>query len=759
MGLGLSEISSNCLIRHHTDNAGKPDTQAENLMKKHLLNLPIRYKISFCVIIVITVTTLGSGFFLELRVREIIEANITSELENTSSSILDSIRTTTSASIKNRLRGIAEKNYEITSYFYNQQISGQLSEKEAKKQAAAVLLSQTIGRTGYIYCVDSTGVIQVHPESSLHNRDISSFGFIKQQMAKKEGYLEYEWKNPSDREERSKALYMVYFEPWDWIISVSSYREEFKYLIKVADFRDSVLNRRFGATGYSYLIDLKGNLILHPKLEGINIFNSMDADGRMFIQELCRQKNGSIIYPWKNPDEEVARNKLVIFNHIPEYDWIIASSSYLDEFYQPITTIRTIILTTIVLTLLIALLITFWISSLITEPLKHLMAKLDLGANGDLSVRMAVNTTEEIGKLAGYFNEFMERLELHHRELERLVKERTRDLEEEMAERIRVAEKLESHMELLETFRNTIANPLFYKNSDGVYLGCNTAFSSLILGMRNDEIIGKSVIDMNHVIGYEQLSALHARDMKRIQSGGSEKYEDKVRCTDNVVRDFQFSVATFADHRGKTAGLAGVMMDLTEINQARQKIQEQADKINETNKKLAQLAAIDGLTGISNRRIFQEQLNLQIRLSSRNGCIISLLMIDVDHFKSYNDTFGHTAGDEILQQLAKILDEKSRSTDVVARYGGEEFGIILPNTGKKGAFCMAKVFQKAIADATWNHRDITVSMGMASESFSVAATSQLEDQMLLFINKADKALYHSKNTGRNRMTHHDEMSL
>jgi len=728
-------------------------------MKHYFFNLPIRYKILLCFILIIVTTTLSSGVFLEVRVREIIEANITSELENTSRSILDAIRTTASASIKNRLRGIAEKNHDIVSYFYSLQKNGQLSEKEAKAQAAAVLLSQTIGRTGYIYCVNSSGVLTVHPEPSLQDKNISSFGFIRQQMAKKNGYLEeYEWKNPSDQKERSKALYMAYFEPWDWIISVSSYRDEYKDLINVADFRDSVLNRRFGATGYSYLIDLKGNLILHPKLEGTNIFDSMDADGRLFIQEMCRQKNGSIIYPWKNPDEQEARDKLVIFDYLPEYDWIIASSSYLNEFYQPVTTIRTIIFSTMFFTLLIGLLFAFWISSLITEPLKRLMTNLDKGATGDLSVRMEGNTTEEIGKLARYFNQFMERLERNQRELENRVKERTRELEEEMAERIKISEKLENHMELLETFSDTIASPVFYKDHSGAYLGCNTAFSSEILGMDKEEIIGKTLLDLDNANTREKLAALHDRDMKRIRLGGGEIYEDRVRCADAIIRDFQFSVTTFADHAGKTAGLAGVMMDLTEINEARQKIQEQADKINEANKILAQLAALDGLTGISNRRTFEEQLDLQIRLSSRNGSMLSLLMIDVDHFKSYNDTFGHPAGDEILKLLATILDKGARSTDVVARYGGEEFAVILPNTDKQGALSMGKKFQESIAAATWPHRPITVSIGLVSKSFTVSAASQSEDQIVSFINQADKALYHSKETGRDRMTHQEDMN-
>lgn len=725
-------------------------------MKRIFLNLPIRFKILLCFTIVIVTATVSSGVFLENRVRKIIEANITSELENTSRMIHDTIETTATASIKNRLRGIAEKNLEITSYYYHQQTSGQLTEGEAKARTAAILLAQIIGRTGYIYCIDGQGIIKVHPETSLHNKDISNFQFIRQQIATKEGYLEYEWKNPSDNAKRSKALYMVYFEPWDWIISVSSYREDFKDLINVADFRGSVLNNRFGATGYSYLIDLKGNLIIHPKLEGTNIIDSKDADGRMFIKELCRQKNGSIIYPWKNPDEHVARKKLVIFNHIPQYDWIIASSSYLEEFYKPVTVIRAIIISTILITLVIVLPFTFWISSLITNPLKHLMLKLDRGARGDLSVRMETVTKEEIGKLSGYFNQFMGRLEQHHLELENRVRERTRELEDEITERLKVAGKLQSQMELLETFRNTILTPVFYKNSNGAYLGFNTAFSSQILGLEKGEVIGKTFPELQGEVEGKMIAILHDRDMRRIEVGGSEVYEEKVRCADKIPRVFQFSVATFADHTGRTAGLAGVMMDLTEINQARQKIQEQSDKIKETNKKLAQLASLDGLTGISNRRTFQAQLDLQIRLSSRNGGIVSLLMLDVDHFKSFNDTFGHTAGDEILKKLASILDCRVRSTDIVARYGGEEFAVILPDTDKNGALSMAGKIQEAIAAGEWPNRQITASIGVASLHFTLSTTST-EKQMLHFINQADCALYRSKTNGRNQISHADDI--
>ncbi len=708
--------------------------------------------------VIVVIITTGGGFFLEKMVRKTIEAQISSELDNLSQSIQDTVKTTASASIKNRLRGIAEKNLDIVSYFYNQQASGQLSENHAKLQTAEILLSQTIGKTGYIYCVNSAGIIQVHPEDKLIGKNISDFPFIQQQIHEKKGYLEYEWKNPSDLQQRSKALFMVYFEPWDWIITVSSYKEDFKNLINVDDFRSSVLNHRFGTTGYSFLIDLKGNLIIHPKLEGTNIYNSKDANGRMFIKELCEKKNGRIIYPWKNPDEHIAREKLVIFNLIPEYGWIIASSSYLEEFYQPVRSIRTIIIFTILVILLAVLPLTFWISSLITNPLQKLMVKLDRGAKGDLSVRMEVETNKEIGKLACYFNEFMDKRQQHHLELENRVLRRTIDLEDEMAERLRVENTLRKHMKLLDTFQDTIPNPLFYKNSAGLYLGCNTAFAQQIMGIDQKMIIGKTLAELDNVISSELIGSLQGQDLELFQSGGSQVYEQKVTCSDGVIRDFQFSKATFSDNDGKVVGLAGVMMDLTEINQARQKIQEQADKIKKANKRLAELASLDGLTGIQNRRLFQEKLNLHIRLSNRNDSILSLLMIDVDHFKSYNDTYGHIAGDEVLKSVAALLGKNARSTDVVARYGGEEFTIILPETSKGDAMALAENFKKAFAANAWPNRLITASFGVASKSFKISKTRQLEQILSQFINQADTALYHSKEIGRNCVTHIDDIS-
>jgi len=393
-------------------------------LSRRFADLRIRYKllISYSAVFILSLT-IGSVIIYHF-VKATIESNTESELKNTTQTILSMVRTSAAVSIQNPLRAVAEKNREIARHFYEQAQAGAMGMPEAKALTREIMLSQSIGKTGYIYCIDSDGVMVTHPEKELLGVDLSNHDFIKRQKANKVGYLEYDWRNPGESHPRPKALYMTYFEPWDWIISASSYRNEFRELVNVDDFRDSILSIVFGQTGYSYVLDMEGNLIVHPSLEG-NYYDATDLEGRHFIQEICRRKSGKIIYSWKAPGESEAREKLVIFNHIPEYDWIVASSSYLEEFNAPLKTIGQLILATVVISLLLVLPITSRISSSITNPLQELMERFEQGARGDISVRMQRRSKDEVGRLASYFNTFMERLEAYLNE--------SRAAEQEMA--------------------------------------------------------------------------------------------------------------------------------------------------------------------------------------------------------------------------------------------------------------------------------------------------------------------------------------
>lgn len=167
-----------------------------------------------------------------------------------------------------------------------------------------------------------------------------------------------------------------------------------------------------------------------------------------------------------------------------------------------------------------------------------------------------------------------------------------------------------------------------------------------------------------------------------------------------------------------------------------------------------QLATIDGLTELYNHRYFQDTLRNQIEISKRYNQDFSLIIIDVDFFKKFNDKYGHQAGDAVLKQVAQILKRNSRVTDYVCRYGGEEMCIILPNTNSEAALFNANRIRKEIAENTF-HLDanttsnVTISLGVATYPHHGESAQEL-------IEYADKCLYYAKENGRNQVGQHPQ---
>lgn len=162
-----------------------------------------------------------------------------------------------------------------------------------------------------------------------------------------------------------------------------------------------------------------------------------------------------------------------------------------------------------------------------------------------------------------------------------------------------------------------------------------------------------------------------------------------------------------------------------------------------------ELALLDGLTNIYNRRYFEELLDREVERALRYPQEFSLLMIDIDDFKKYNDTYGHLAGDNVLRSITEILLKKSRVTDFIARYGGEEFVIIAPHTDKKGATILAA----RIVDIVSRKEFILKNSGLSRVTVSIGVAAFKEDAATKedLIQRADEALYQAKKLGKNKM--------
>ncbi|MBS0191902.1 MAG: diguanylate cyclase [Phycisphaerales bacterium] len=163
---------------------------------------------------------------------------------------------------------------------------------------------------------------------------------------------------------------------------------------------------------------------------------------------------------------------------------------------------------------------------------------------------------------------------------------------------------------------------------------------------------------------------------------------------------------------------------------------------------LSQRAQIDGLTGLWNRAYFDRRVQDEVARVQRHGGALSIAFFDADHFKSINDTFGHPAGDAVLQGIAQVIQRESRQSDIACRYGGEEFVLIMPETNAQDGFAFCDRLRTALESVVWPRhpeRKVTVSIGVAGSSNGASLTASA------WVEAADKCLYAAKKGGRNRV--------
>ncbi len=190
-------------------------------------------------------------------------------------------------------------------------------------------------------------------------------------------------------------------------------------------------------------------------------------------------------------------------------------------------------------------------------------------------------------------------------------------------------------------------------------------------------------------------------------------------------------------------------------DQAYLALRHSQQQLQEKNLQLLRLSNQDGLTELSNRRYFNEYLEAQWKLAIRDKTPISLLMIDVDDFKRYNDTYGHLAGDDVLRQVANVMRQRFlRPTDLTARFGGEEFAVILPATPFPALQSLAESLRSGVQELAIAHRGSSIGEVLTISIGCTCAIPQADDNAMRWINRADRAMYQAKKYGKNQVVVH-----
>ncbi|EME70184.1 GGDEF domain-containing protein [Paramagnetospirillum caucaseum] len=307
--------------------------------------------------------------------------------------------------------------------------------------------------------------------------------------------------------------------------------------------------------------------------------------------------------------------------------------------------------------------------------------------------------------------------------LEQQVVARTRELAEQRSHAVQARAFVESLLE-------AVPNPLWWKDTDGRYLGYNGAFREMH-GIAAADWLGRTTAEMVN----SDFATISAKaDLRAIAETGRVQFEAHLEVAAGKALDVVVNKTVWRGRDKRPEGVIGVMLDITD----RKRMEAE----------LRRLATTDVLTGAFNRRHFMELAGAEVDRARRHGRPLVALMLDIDHFKRVNDTYGHPVGDVAIKALSDTCAQVIRHEDVLGRLGGEEFAIVLTETDLDGALQVAERLRQAIAAIR-----IPVEAGTVAFTISIGTAERLETDSTIdaMLSRADMALYAAKRSGRNRV--------
>ena len=638
----------------------------------------------------------------------VITRHLDENLVKTVKGIRQIVETSATLSSRSYLQAVAEQYLATVNIQYLRSLSGQISKDEAQQESRSRILTKTIASSGYTYIIDSHGVLQSHPVSLLQGKDISEWQFVKEQINRKKGFLEYEWQNPGESKPREKVLYMDYFDPWDWIISVTAYKDELDQLINPRDFRDDILSMKIAEHGYPFVIDKSGQVLAHPTMSG-NVL-AQDSEYRDFFRDIISAREGKILYDWTDPQTKEKKKKIAVFETIEPFGWIVAASGYVSDFYRPLQSLKKLFIALVCGGLLLAILVSYYLSTYITAPLNSLLNQIS--AEQDLSVfeNVSLPGRNEIEELSDHFSGYM-----------RQLNDRNKELREHLQEQKKTSLDLNIYKEIFEN----IIEGISITDSQGTIISANPAFER-ITGYSVEEAVGNNPrilkSERHPPEFYEEMW-----DMLRKKGFWSGEIWNKRKNGETYPE--WLTISAVRDKFGKVSNYAAVFNDITELVKHKERIQF--------------LAFHDHLTKLPNRLMVREELCQMISECKRKEEKLICLICDLDNFKTFNDSLGQEGGDSLLNMFVGRLRPLLRLEDTLGRIGGDEF-VILAKTGDdsaKYALSISDRIFSACKDSIQLGDQIiylTMTIGIALFPDDASEEDELLKRAMLALNSAEK---------------------
>lgn len=311
-------------------------------------------------------------------------------------------------------------------------------------------------------------------------------------------------------------------------------------------------------------------------------------------------------------------------------------------------------------------------------------------------------------------------------------------------------QKLTGQLRFLEALLDELPTPIFAKTADGRFCFFNKAYEQFF-DVDRHTLLGKTVLDLEY-LSLESRERFYREDMYAIENTTEVHYETMFNTSEGPKQTLYWSKGICVSSTGEK-GLIGNLVDISAIKQLEATLSAKLCELKDAQRALLRLSYTDSLTGVLNVRGFQERVMKWIKIAEAYEQPMTLMIFDLDRFKTVNDVFGHSVGDELLKKFAEILKKNCRPKDVVARIGGDEFVVLLPMTTQKDAISIAHRIEDGVRSSCVlpDGEITTCSSGCAEFS----AKESWED----CFKRADAALYHAKKRGRNCSCMYSECCL